>query len=170
MGPFSCLLCLRMHSLQTVVDLYVALVLTRLEKKMDTFRLTDNKFPWAPFYILKWSLLWFTVYFLKGTRLFLGGGLVFLKYFIYLFLERGRWKEKERERNINVWLPLAYPLLGTWPATQACALTGNLTSNPLVHRPALSPLSHTSQGVTHLFLKHRARETTAKRQIPTRPY
>ena len=30
--------------------------------------------------------------------------------------------------------------------TQACALTGNQTSDPLVHRPALNPLSHTSQG------------------------
>ena len=30
--------------------------------------------------------------------------------------------------------------------TQACALTGNGTSDPLVHRPVLSPLSHTSQG------------------------
>ena len=38
-------------------------------------------------------------------------------------MERGR--EGERERNINVWLPLAYPVLGTWPTTQACALTGN---------------------------------------------
>ena len=29
------------------------------------------------------------------------------------------------ERNINVWLPLAAPPpLDTWPATQACALTG----------------------------------------------
>ena len=27
------------------------------------------------------------------------------------------------------------PLLGTWPATQACALTGNWTGDPLVHRP-----------------------------------
>ena len=34
----------------------------------------------------------------------------FLK-FIYLFLERG--EGKERERNINVWLPLVRPLLGT---------------------------------------------------------
>ena len=51
-----------------------------------------------------------------------------------------------RERNINVWLPLECPLLGTWPTTQACALTGNITSDPLVHRPALNPLSHTSQG------------------------
>ena len=38
------------------------------------------------------------------------------------------------------------PPPGTWPATQACALTGNWTSDPLVRRPALSPLSHTSQG------------------------
>ena len=42
------------------------------------------------------------------------------KDFIYLFLEKGR--EGEMERNINVWLPLTCPLLGTWPATQACAL------------------------------------------------
>ena len=55
--------------------------------------------------------------------------------------------EKERERNINVWLPLTHPPLGgTWPTTQACALTGNQTSDPLVHRLALNPLSHTSQG------------------------
>ena len=45
-----------------------------------------------------------------------------------------------------MWLPLACPQLGTWPATQACALTGNQTGDPLVHRPVLNPLSHTSQG------------------------
>ena len=38
------------------------------------------------------------------------------------------------------------PLLGTWPTTQACALTGNRTSYPLVCSLALNPLSHTSQG------------------------
>ena len=47
--------------------------------------------------------------------------------FIYLFLEKGEGRKKERERNINVWLPLDCPLLGTWPSTQACALTGNLS-------------------------------------------
>ena len=57
--------------------------------------------------------------------------------FIYLFLERGEGKEKERERNISVWLPLTCPQLGIWPATQACALTGNRTEAPLVLRPAL---------------------------------
>ena len=69
-----------------------------------------------------------------------------LEDFIYLFLERGGRREKERERNINVWLPLACPPLGTRPATQACALTGNQTGYPLVRRPMLNPLSHTSQG------------------------
>ena len=49
---------------------------------------------------------------------------VVFKDFIYLFLERGERKEKE-ERNINVWLPLVHPLLGTWPTTQACALNRN---------------------------------------------
>ena len=49
----------------------------------------------------------------------------FLKDFIYLFVERGERREKERNRNINVWLPLTHPQLGSWPATQACAMTGN---------------------------------------------
>ena len=44
---------------------------------------------------------------------------------LYLFIFRQRVREEERERNINVWLPLMHPLLGTWPVTQACALTGN---------------------------------------------
>ena len=69
----------------------------------------------------------------------------FLLKILFIFRRQGR--DKERERNINVWLPLACPLLGTWPAIQACALTGNQTSDPLVFcRPALNPLSHTSQG------------------------
>ena len=51
--------------------------------------------------------------------------LIFLKDFIYLFLERVEGREKERVRNINVRLPLMCPHLGTWPATQACVLNGN---------------------------------------------
>ena len=51
--------------------------------------------------------------------------LFFKKDFMYLFLDSGEGTEKERERNINVWLPLACPLLGTWPTTQACSLTRN---------------------------------------------
>ena len=69
------------------------------------------------------------------------------KGFFYLFLDRGKRREKERERNISVWLPLTYPLLGTWPVSYACALTENQTSNPLVCRLVFNPLSHTSQGL-----------------------
>ena len=70
---------------------------------------------------------------------------------ILLFLEKGEGKEKERERNINAQLPLTHPKLGTWPTTQACALTGIRMSSPLVHRPKLNPLSYTSQGLLTLY-------------------
>ena len=76
----------------------------------------------------------------------------FLKIF-FIFRERDG-KENEREINISVQLPLAFPLLGSWPATQACALTGNRTGNPLVHRPVLSPLSYTSQCYMHHLFIH----------------
>ena len=46
------------------------------------------------------------------------------------------------------------PLLGTWLVTQVYALTGNQTGNPLVHRWALNPRSHTSQGWAFIFLKN----------------
>ena len=74
---------------------------------------------------------------------------------IYIFIEGKGQKKKGREtwmceRYIN-WLPLMHPLLGTWPETQACALTGNRTGNSLVHRLTLSPLSHTSQGRFPIF-------------------
>ena len=73
---------------------------------------------------------------------------------IYLLLERGEGREKEREGNINVWLPLACPLLGTWPTAQACALTEHRTGDPLILRRVLNPLTHSSQGeyLTVLFL------------------
>ena len=67
------------------------------------------------------------------------------KKILFIFRE-GEGREKDRERNINVWLPLACPPLGTWPTTQACALTWIRTCDPLVHRPAINPLNHTSQG------------------------
>ena len=50
-------------------------------------------------------------------------------------------REEEREGDIIVWLPLMHPLLGTWPATQACALTGNQTGDSLVPSVAFNPLT-----------------------------
>ena len=40
-----------------------------------------------------------------------------------------------------MWLPVVHPLLGTWHITQAYALTGNRTCDPLVCRPTLNPLA-----------------------------
>ena len=51
------------------------------------------------------------------------------------------------------------PKWGTWPATEACALTGNQTHNPLVYRPVLNPLSYTNQGC--LILVYRAQAMVA---------
>ena len=75
----------------------------------------------------------------------------FLKDYIYLFLDKGEGREKEGEEHQCV-VASHVPLLGTWPASQAYALTGNRTGEPLVLRPALNPLSHTSQG-RKLFFK-----------------
>ena len=80
-----------------------------------------------------WSFLSLSLFFFKISFIYFSGG------------------EGERERNINVWLTVMRPL-GTWPATQACALTGNQTSNPLLHSLVLNPLSHTSQGTTDSFI------------------
>ena len=67
---------------------------------------------------------------------------------------RGEGREKERVRNIDVQekqqlVASLTPPTGDLvhnPAMCPCAPTGNQTSDPLVHRPTLIPLSHTSQG------------------------
>ena len=86
-------------------------------------------------------------------------GHFFLKDFI--FKERGREGERQGEkhqciceRNIDPISCLSHasstlpacPQPETWPANQACALTGNWTGDLFVDRPMLNMLSHTSQG------------------------
>ena len=65
----------------------------------------------------------------------------FFKDFIYLFLDR---REGGRETSVCGCL-LHAPHWGPSPSSQACALTGNRTSDHLVHSLVLNPLSHTSQ-------------------------
>ena len=64
------------------------------------------------------------------------------------------WREgkggKERERTID-WVPLTRPQLGTWPATQACALSGIYPVTFWFAGQGLNPLSHTSQGHFIIF-------------------
>ena len=74
----------------------------------------------------------------------------FLRFFLkifFLLLERGR--EGEGERNTSVWLPLPRPPPGTWPATQACALSGNRTHDPVVCRLAFNPHVVVALSLTH---------------------
>ena len=114
---------------------------------------------WSEWCRLSFLSSWVLSHILSSSVTFL-----FFKDFIYLYLERGEGSEKEWERNINVWLSLVLPLLGAWPATQACTLTGNWTSNPVVHRPALNPLKHTSQGffdISIMWLEWRWRGVTS---------
>ena len=67
----------------------------------------------------------------------------FLNAFKILFLERGEGGRKTRKHQCVVASHM--PPTGNL-ATQACALTGNQTSNPLVHRLTVNPLSYASQG------------------------
>ena len=61
----------------------------------------------------------------------------------FIFRERRREGEKHL-RNINR-LPLPHTQSGTWPITQACALTWNQTRDLSVCWTTPNPLSHTSQ-------------------------
>ena len=66
----------------------------------------------------------------------------------------GREGEREGEKHQYGVAPCV-PLLGTWPATQAFALTGNQTGSPLVCRPMLNPLSYTNQGPIFLITEEK---------------
>ena len=72
---------------------------------------------------------------------------------MYLFLERGEGREKERERNIDR-PPLACSQLGTWPATPACALSGNRTVTLQFSGQCSIHTGHTSQGSLLIFIYH----------------
>ena len=65
------------------------------------------------------------------------------KFYLFTFRERGREGEGESVRDL---VASCMPPTGDLAATLACALTGNRTGDLLVHRSALNPLGHTSQG------------------------
>ena len=79
----------------------------------------------------------------------------FKKDFIYLLLKRGEGREKERERHITVFLPLMRLLLGTQPATQACALTGReLNQRPLGLQASTQSTEPHQPGLISVFKDH----------------
>ena len=66
---------------------------------------------------------------------------------IYVFLEREEAGEKH-QYVVTSWVPPT----GELPHNPDMCLTGNWTSDPLVHRPALNPLSHTRKCYWEEFL------------------
>ena len=72
--------------------------------------------------------------------------------FIYFWREEKGERNTVCERNIER-LHLTRPKLGTWPATQACALTGNWTSNLLVCGTMLTePHQSGLVGISYMLL------------------
>ena len=65
-----------------------------------------------------------------------------------MFRDRGREGERKGEKHPCV-------VASHVPVTQACALTGNRTGDPLLRSLGLNPLSHTSQGKYMYFLMKR---------------
>ena len=96
------------------------------------------------------ALLNFSIFYLYSIVLMFWS---YFKNFFYLFIfkERGREGEREGEKHQRVVTSSIPPTAGL-AATQTYSLTGNQTSDPLVHRPALNPPSHTSQGMVLLSL------------------
>ena len=98
-----------------------------------------------------WSFLLACLQLLQQRKGYMGNNAIFfkiiyfLKDFIYLFWEGKGGRKRGRETSMcGCLLHTRYSAPG--PATQACALTGNRTGDPLLHRLALDPLSHTSWG------------------------
>ena len=75
---------------------------------------------------------------------------ILLGWFVCLFLEGGERREKERDRNIH-WLPLNAPQRGSGWQPRCVPWLGNRTGDLSVGRPALNPLSHSSQGNHDFF-------------------
>ena len=86
---------------------------------------------------------------------FLKNPLGFLRFYLFIFREKGREGEREGEKHRYARETLIGYLLtpptGDRPTTQACALTRNQTGDLSVHRLVLIPLSHASQGLFIIF-------------------
>ena len=83
--------------------------------------------------------------------------------FFFFFLRFYFFSEgKEGRKHQCVVVSHMLPPLETRPATQAWAPTGIWTSDPLLHRPAPNPLSHTSQGQIFKFLMTNVRNSPWK--------
>ena len=89
---------------------------------------------------LEWPLLHFSSTATRESSFF------FFLFKILFFLERGQGREKERGRETLIGCIPHVSQPGTGAATQACALTGNQTCNPLLCCAMPNQLSRTGPG------------------------
>ena len=102
------------------------------------------------------SEFWSLFLCVKNPLYFPTQNILFFYDLIYLFLEKGEWREKERERT-SMWETLIscllhIPWLGTKPTTQAHSLTRDRTGNLSHYEMMPNQLSHTGQGPTENIL------------------
>ena len=104
------------------------------------------------FFSIFWSVLFcllaFHVLFIL-SRTVVSTSFFFLRFYLFIFRERGR--EGERGEEYLCGCLSCAPYWRPDPQPRQCALPGNQTGDPLVHRLVLNPLSHTSQGWFQLF-------------------
>ena len=88
-----------------------------------------------------------------GTHLFIYL-FIYLFLFIYFWSEGKRGRKRGEKRQCARETSIGFLQPGTWPATQACALARNQTSNLLLYGMMPSQLSHTGQGLGNTFKIH----------------
>ena len=63
-----------------------------------------------------------------------------------------------------MWLPLVCPLLGNWPATQACALDWELNQQELGSQAGVKSTEPHQPGMSVGFLREREREREREKE------
>ena len=113
-----------------------------------------------------------SIYFVCNASLLLYFILFFIYFYFkrfYLFIFREKRREGEREGEKHQCVATSHaPSTGDLAYNPACAVTGNQTRDPLVRRPALNSLSHTSQGLFH-FLNYIVYDITVVLFFPLCP-
>ena len=97
-------------------------------------------------------------------------GIVFLRFYMFLFLENGREKEGEKHQCVLASpMPLP-PLPGDLAHNTGMCPDWESNQDPLVRRATLNPLSHTSQAQKPSLDSRSQRKKCCQIPIQTAPY
>ena len=93
---------------------------------------------------VKWKVI-------MEIKLYINYAIIFKRFYLFI-LKKGEGGRK-RWRETSICGCTCVATTGDLVPNQACALTGNPTSDPSVHKPALNPLCHTRANHTIIFKK-----------------